>query len=526
MNQRYRLVLRRAAVAVGVTCIALSHNHLIAQRQGGGGRVRTAPAPGLTQVLGRPTDRSITLCVLSPGDVEAYAEYGTKAGEYSAKSEVAAAKAGAPFEIDMDRLQPDTRYYYRLRDRQPGDARFREGQEYSFHTQRAPGHVFTFALQGDSHPERLGNMYDPDLYRRTLTNVESDRPDFYVTMGDDFSVDPMIGRGQLTQQNVDQLYIDQRQFLAAVGRSAALFLVNGNHEQASRYLLRGTADSAPLLSGRARTRFFALPGPDAFYSGDAEKVEGIGLLRDYYSWTWGDALFVVIDPYWHSPVQVDAPAGGGGGGGGGRGGNRAGGGRAAGAGRGRAADAPPGRAGGGRERDWWGMTIGDAQYQWLKKTLEQSKARYKFVFAHHVLGTGRGAVEMADLYEWGGKDRNGESQFAAHRPGWELPIHQLMVKNGVSIFFQGHDHLFARQEKDGVIYQEVPNPGDASYTAFNREAYRSGDILPDSGHLRVTVTPEQAKVEYVRAYLAKDEKPDQKNGSVAFSYVVKPRPGR
>ena len=45
--------------------------------------------------------------------------------------------------------------------------------------------------------------------------------------------------------------------------------------------------------------------------------------------------------------------------------------------------------------DPWESTIGDAQYQWLKRTLEESEAKYKFVFAHHVFGTGRGAVEMA-----------------------------------------------------------------------------------------------------------------------------------
>ena len=421
----------------------------------------------------------------------------------------------------MTGLQPNARYHYRLRDRRPGEAPCREGQPGSFHTQRAPGATFAFALQGDSHPERLNRMYDPGLYRLTLSNVQKDQPDFYVMMGDDFSVDPLISRGQLSQPNVDQLYIDQRQFLGAIAASVPLFLVNGNHEQASRYLLKGTADSAPLFSGLAGTRFFPLPGPDAFYTGDADEVEGIGLLRDYYAWTWGDALCVVIDPYWHSPVQVDNEAGGGGGGGG-RGGNRGAGGRAGGAGRGQA-DAPQGRAGGGRVRDWWGMSIGDAQYQWLKKTLEQSKARYKFVFAHHVLGTGRGAVEMADLYEWGGKDRNGESLFAKCRPGWELPIHQLMVKTGVAIFFQGHDHLFARQEKDGVVYQEVPNPADATYQAFNREAYRSGDILPDSGHLRVTVATDHVKVDYVRAWLPKDEAGDNRNGAVAFSYTVKPR---
>jgi hypothetical protein len=492
--------------------------HALARRQRPA-RSPKAGAPGLTQVLGRPADRSITISVLSLVDLEAYIEFGTKAGEYTAKTGVARAGSGVPLEIAVVGLQPNTRYFYRLRDRRPGEVPFREGQVCSFHTQRASGATFAFALQGDSHPERVNRMYDPDLYRLTLSNVRKDQPDFYLMMGDDFSVDPLISRGQLSQQNVDQLYIDQRQFLGAIAGSVPLLLVNGNHEQASCYLLKGTADSAPLFSGRARARFFPLPGPDAFYTGDAEQIEGIGYLRDYYAWTWGEALFVVIDPYWHSPVQVDNEAGGGGGG---RGGNRGAGGRAGGAGRGQA-NAPQGRAGGGRARDWWGMSIGDAQYQWLKRTLEQSKARYKFVFAHHVLGTGRGAVEMADLYEWGGKDRNGEFLFAKYRPGWELPIHQLMVKTGVTIFFQGHDHLFARQEKDGVIYQEVPNPADATYQAFNREAYRSGDILPDSGHLRVTVAPEQVRVDYVRAWLPRDETGDNRNGAVAFSYAVRPR---
>ena len=110
------------------------------------------------------------------------------------------------------------------------------------------------------------------------------------------------------------------------------------------------------------------------------------------------------------------------------------------------------RSGGGkghdghRDRDWWAITLGDAQYHWFKRTLEQSKAKYKFVFAHHVLGTGRGGIEESDLYEWGGRNKRGDWEFSQKRPGWELPIHQLMVKHGVTIFFQGHDHLFARQD--------------------------------------------------------------------------------
>jgi hypothetical protein len=437
------LILASAASSGGLLTAPAA---LSAQRQLQPARAITASV-GLTQILGRPTDRSIALSVHSPTDVEAYVEYGTAPGSLTARTQAAAVKAGVPCVFQLDALRADTRYAYRLLTRQSGQDAFSAGTEHTFFTQRATGRTFTFALQGDSHPERVGIMYDPNLYRRTLANVQKDQPDFYVLMGDDFSVGPLLRQGQLTQEGVNGLYVNQRQFLSAIGGSVPLFLVNGNHEQAARFLLKGTADSAPLFSGRARTTFFPLPAPDDFYTGDTEQIEGIGLLRDYYAWTWGDALFVVIDPYWHSPAQVDPSYGADPGRGAAGRGARAAGARAGDGGAGRRQAANPRAERAGANRDWWGMTIGDAQYRWLQDTLTESKARYKFVFAHHVMGTGRGGVEMADLYEWGGKDRTGQRQFEKYRPGWELPIHQLMVKTGVTIFFQGHDHLFARRTR-------------------------------------------------------------------------------
>jgi hypothetical protein len=469
----------------------------------------------MSQILGRPTDRSITLSVLAPDDLEEFVEYGVKPGSYSAKTSATKSATRKPLEITLEPLQPDTRYYYRLQYRHPGDSRYNAGAERSFHTQRRSGSTFTFGVQGDSHPERLDRMYHPDLYMRTMELVRHDRPDFYIMLGDDFNVDQLYNRKNLNLETVSQLYIDQRRFLGIMAGSTALFLVNGNHEQAAAIHLNGTPDSPAIYSGKARITYFALPAPDKFYTGDTEPVEFLGLRRDYYAWTWGDALFVTLDPYWHSPVEIDAGIGGGGG-------ERQG--EQKGKGKGERKGGQKGeRKGGGRNRDGWGMTMGDAQYQWFKNTLEQSKARYKFVFAHHVSGTGRGAVEVTDLFEWGGKNRAGEWEFDEKRPGWAMPVHQLMVKNGVTIFFQGHDHVFARQERDGIVYQETPNPADTTYTAFNREAYRSGDILPNSGYLRVTVSPANAKVEYIRSYLPQDEKPDHKNGEIAFSYSVTSR---
>jgi len=443
-------------------------------------------------VLGRPTDRAVTLSILSPIAVEARVEYGTAPGAYVAKTDVRRAQAGVPLEVESRPLIPNTRYYYHVVARDPGGGVFRSRAEGTFHTQRAPGSTFVFAVQGDSHPERVGKMFNAELYVQTLRNVAKDAPDFYFTMGDDFSIERLIERHTLAQAAVDQVYAYQRRFLGVVGRSSALFLVNGNHEQAARYLLDGTENNAAVMAARARTRFYPLPAPDGFYTGDAEEVEHIGLLRDYYAWTWGDALFVVIDPYWHSSVPVDNEAG-----------HR------------------PNR--GRRRRNLWEVTLGKAQYRWLTSTLTKSKARWKFVFCHHVLGTGRGGIEMADLYEWGGKDRKGAFTFPEKRPGWDLPIHQLMARTGVTIFFQGHDHLYARQELNGVIYQTCPCPADPTYTAFNRDAYRSGEVLPNSGYLRVNVSPERVKVNYVRCYLPKDTTDKNKTGDVAYGYEIKPK---
>ena len=161
------------------------------------------------------------------------------------------------------------------------------------------------------------------------------------------------------------------------------------------------------------------------------------------------------------------------------------------------------------KRDLWNITLGDTQYRWLKQTLESSLAKYKFVFTHHVLGTGRGGIEDAGSYEWGDS-----ANLAAHRPGWGQTIQQLMADNHVSIFFQGHDHLFAHQELNGVIYQTLPEPANPNDTTENADAYQSGDKLPNSGHVRVHVAPDGVTVDYIRSYM---DKPDE----LAFSYTVK-----
>jgi phosphodiesterase/alkaline phosphatase D-like protein len=436
-------------------------------------------------VLGRPTAHSITVSVLSSNDYQMYLEYGLSPGAYPYQTAVTNITADQPLEVVLSQLASDTRYYYRLRYKAAGDPAYLADTAHIFNTQRAPGSAFIFEIMGDSHPERA-SQFTSSLYTNTLLLAAADQPDFYMAIGDDFSVDT-IPTNSIDRDAVTERYILQRPYLGLVAHSASLFLVNGNHEQAARYLLDGTSNNVAVWAGNARNLYYPMPAPDGFYTGDAESIPFVGLPCDYYAWTWGDALFVTLDPYWHCPLPVDNVYGG-----------------------------------AAKRTNWWDVTHGDVQYQWLKTTLEQSKAKYKFVFAHHVLGSGRGGMEEALLYEWGGQNANGTWGFTTNRPTWPLPIHQLMVANNVTAFIQGHDHIFARQQLDGVTYLELPEPADPNYALYNANDYDSIYETNNAGRVRFNVTPEYVKIEYVRSYLPADERPGKTNNMVDYSFVILP----
>ncbi len=451
-------------------------------------------------ILGRPSKNSIAVSVLSESSGVAYVEYGTSGKTFPSKSAQLQIQPGNPTVFELKNLRPNQKYFYRVRSKQASEKTFAMSKNYFFQTQRSLNKGFTFSLHGDTHPERAGKMSNVDLYKVTLANIASQNNDFHILMGDDFSIDPIIAKRQATKENVEKIYQTHREWLSALGATTPIFLVNGNHEQAAQYLLDGSTSNPAVLAGNARNKFFPQPAPDGFYTGDELEVPGIGKLRDYFAWNWGDALLITLDPYWHSKYAVDNVAG-----------------------VTTEENSTNKKSGSGAQKvnDLWQVGIGDAQYAWFKKTLEDSKAKYIFVFTHHVMGTGRGGVEVSTNYEWGGNDPKGVTTFKEQRPNWELPIHDLMVKHKVSIFFQGHDHIFVTQERDGLIYQSMPNPADGTFSMFNDSAYKSGTKAPNSGHVRVSVNPEVAKVEYFLSARSSDV--SRKNMTVAHSYEVIPR---
>ena len=185
----------------------------------------------LSVVLGRAGDKSVTANIFAKDKLEAFIEYGTEEGKYGLKTKPTTLVAGQPVEVAISDLRPGTRYFYRLHARKPGEAEFKPRPECQFHTQRSPGSTFSFCVQGDSHPERP-QMSEPNLYARTLLCAAADRPDLYFCMGDDFSVNKVR---TVNAESLTAPYLLQRPFLSLVAQFASLYLVNGNHEQASLF---------------------------------------------------------------------------------------------------------------------------------------------------------------------------------------------------------------------------------------------------------------------------------------------------
>ena len=455
-------------------------------------------------VLGSPTGVSIVANILTDTSQDIYLSYGTQSGNYPHRTASIALSADTPKEVLLSDLTPDTQYYYQLNYDEGGD-QFIQHEELSFHTAREKGSSFVFGVQGDSHPERAPRDFIPELYTQTLNQAKQDGVDFYFTLGDDFSIDKRYPLG-ITEDDVRERYRIQRPWLGAVGKEAPVFLVNGNHEQGALYLYNDARNypkpnNPAVWVQNARNDYFTQPEPNAFYTGNDEELAFIdkGLKGTYYAFEWGDALFVTLDPFWSSEAVVNGVFEG-------------------------IKNDSAEQTDNGRPEDKWDISLGDKQYNWLKDTLESSNAKFKFVFAHLMHGGGRGGVELAHLYEWGGQNRRGNYEFDTERPNWDKPIHQLMADTGVTVFFHGHDHIWAKQELDGVIYQEVGSPADSDYEIPRwAESYtdKTTILRPNTGYTRVTVSPEQVQVDYIRAYLSKDENDERQTGEVSYSYVIK-----
>lgn len=368
-------------------------------------------------ILFSSSKNTMEASLLSYKNAQIYFEYN------NLKSSIFNIKANAPFNFDFKNLSPNTKYNYHLFYKKTGEKNFVKSKTYYFSTPKKSKEEFTFTVIADSH---LDENCDTAIYKNTLQNVEKIQPDFHIDLGDTFMVDKY---GSEYKNSIKQ-YLAQRYYFGLISHSSPLFLVHGNHDGESGNSRNGMTEWAEAQ----RTKYF----PSKNY-------------KKYYSFTWGNALFVVLDPFEQTLKDGN--------------------------------DNP------------WNRTLGKEQYYWLENTLKTSKAPYKFVFIHNLVGgldgkgKARGGAEAVPFYEWGGKNKEGVDEFQKFRPDLKLPIHELLKKYGVNIVFHGHDHVYAKENYDGIIYQCLPQPGTKNFgnLTYAKDYGYKGKIYNYPGFLKIKV---------------------------------------
>jgi 3',5'-cyclic AMP phosphodiesterase CpdA len=282
-----------------------------------------------------------------------------------------------------------------------------------------------------------GNQGDPSTLSAVSTAIAAASADFLVNLGDmldyhqyGFNVPPP------SAEIARSAYVNYRDTLGQLAGSAGHFAVIGGWDGEN-----GCNTAAEIERSRSQ-RLLYLPGPepDTYPEGGSE-------LQDYYAFTWGDALFVVLNVYTYTPgchLLGNFP---------------------------------------GLPDDW---TLGQAQLDWLRATLAASRSKWKFLLIHHPVG-GNAGNDVDSAYGRGGGR-------AAH-VGEQEVVHQMMLQYGVQIMFYGHDHVFTDMVVDGIHYS-LPGSAGAPWKFTEAETGYT-TFWPDSGWGRVDVTPDSVHVQFV-----------------------------
>jgi hypothetical protein len=351
----------------------------------------------------------------------------------------------------VDGLAPGRRYIYEVwapvDAGEPADG----GLLYSGSAATAPppGSPFTFALIADSHIEPrdpvppgmtvvddgFGTMESTLL--AVTAEVRAANPDFVINLGDMLDYHLFGFNAPPPDASWARLgYLNYRRLLGDTVGHAAHFPVIGNWDGESG------CNTPDEIARSTSQRLLYAPGP-----GPATYPEGGSANGDYYAFTWGDALFVILNVMTYTPTCHLLGSG-------------------------------P-----GLPDDW---TLGAAQLAWLDQTLANATSKWRFLFIHHTDSGAAGDPEDTAYGRGGGQ---------AAYVGEQATIHAMMLQYGVQIFFYAHDHVFTDMVVDGIHYLLPGSAGapwkfDASQTGYTH-------YWPDSGYARVSVTPDRAAVDLV-----------------------------
>lgn len=279
----------------------------------------------------------------------------------------------------------------------------------------------------------------------------------------------------LTEANIDRWaqFLNYRAAFFSTAVLEALF--HGNHEDEEGYFQRGYNGSVfPLQMLATTARKIMLPMPTHLTHPEGGENEGMptldndldwlppvnsigadgtiydgvyrqnfcigsrGLngspLENYYSFTWGDAQFWILDPFRYTLPGDPQPNG--------NIGNKF-------------------RA----NRPW---RLGDKQWEWFERTLAESQAKWKFACLHHLLG---GYIPPGeDPYGRGSGREVGEDKTLE-----EWRFHLTCLRHRFTGVIKGHDHKFAVYVHPigGLRYITLPTPSAQNLTTASTNGWNS-----------------------------------------------------
>ena len=338
-------------------------------------------------------------------------------------------------QIRLEQLKPDTEYKYRFFARLKGQSEFRMLMENPFRTQRITPSAFSFALFSDSHiyPEA------PRRYRilsEVTSSILNRKPDLSLMLGDNIQTFTSHGGPMIEKRFGDILYAQLRHALGRLPSSVPLFNTIGNWEGENGW----HPERERGWARQARMTWIPTPDPETYPEGGSE-------FGDYYGFSWGNALFLVLNVsgYTSSDHTIQSPI--------------------------------------GRADDW---TLGEIQKQWLHKRLSTSTAKWKFLFLHHTVG-GKAGNDLNSRYGRGG----GRAAYT----GEQALIHEWMKTYGVQALFYGHDHVFTDIPVDGIHYVCVGSAGAPWKFTEEETGYKT--FWTPSGYTWVDVHETWVKISFI-----------------------------
>jgi hypothetical protein len=463
-------------------------------------------------LLCRPTSASVEVNVIPHRVTLMFTEWGTDSTSFPYLTPLAAADTVQVAQMQLTGLEPDTRYFYRVRYKKPLELMFRAGPIHSFVTMPEPGQESRLCVTTDIHVtnmEALGLWSTMSLLDETLDYMKTHEPDGYHAWLD--LGDLVVMRAQrvvLDLEETEQRYRAAREHIERLGCCVPFLLVRGNHEEVNGWDDDGSAQTSMAWSGQALKKWFPPPLPDAYYSGNTTPHPQFGLPGNYFAFTVGNLRVRCLDPYLFSMIR---PHNG------------------------------HGEVNG--SEDPWDWSLGQGQYQWLRDDLEAHRTPYSLVFLHHLTSSydepntwyGRGGVEIVDwaiagrpTFEWGGQDSAGLDVFAQKRPGFQYgPVHDLLSSYGNQVVAKGHDHFHGRQQLDDMTYLTIAKPDDDGTHTGNLWGWAGQTFYPpeitafyeNSGFLSIVADGAGATYEYVKTF------PEAIRGTVADSFTRLPASG-